>query len=38
MTTLLLIVLASAAYFALKAHGLRVIDAEDCPETELMED
>jgi hypothetical protein len=29
MTTLFLILLASAVYFAIKAHALRGIDAED---------
>jgi len=38
MTTLFLILLASTAYFALAAHGLRVIDADDTPVTALVED
>jgi hypothetical protein len=38
MTTLFLILLASLAFFAMKAHGLRVIDAEDALVADLVED
>jgi hypothetical protein len=38
MTTLFLILLASMVYFAVRAHGLRGIAAEDCPEAEILED
>lgn len=38
MTTLLVILLASMIYFAVKAHALRTIDDEDAITAEIVED